>query len=842
MGASFYQKSYALIWRCLLTLCIGLCWPTLSQASHIVGGDIVYKCLGGNQYEIILNVYRDCQNAAPGAIFDNPAKIGVFTQFSNNPMQVLTIPYDPMINDTISNNLTDPCLIITDSVCVHTTTYKTTINLSPITGGYTFVYQRCCRNIIIQNIVDPSNSGTTFSVRLTEQAMLECNNSPDFGSIAPIYICNQKPLIYDHSAVDLDGDSLSYRLCTPFLGGSAQVPQPMTPAGPPFTMVQWVTPFYGVNNMLGGTIQPLAIDSITGTLTAFPENIGTYVVGICVDEYRNGQHLSTVRRDFQYTIQECGEVISSFFSPDAQCEDLVIEFENESAFATDYEWYFDWPNTDLFSDEISPTVVFPDTGLYTVALIAEPGSACADTFFHQVFLQDNSLLPDFAFEIFDCEDNSVVQVQDLTLDTISTPTQWLWEISYNGNFQSSNEQNPTFLVPNPANVTLILTVRNESGCVRFAEQTFQTGNNFPAIFLQDLFEICEGDSVSLNPNYQDIGGYPYFWTPANLLEDPEDPNPTVAPSMTTLYTAQIFGPDSMCYIIHQATVIVNQQPELGFDTEVDCNGLTVRFDNISVDAPSYAWDFGDPGSGAVSTNENPIYTYPNFGDYTVTLSTGNGAACPDTITQVVSLEEQILEADFEFDITDCDNDGVTVQFFNTSINTLNNTEVVNWQIQGHGTFTVENPIIFADATGPIDVLLYIETEQGCIDTLLKTVNIQLIELDLPDDIVRCPDETIELNPGGNPNYTYTWSPAAGLSATDVPNPMASPSETTTYTVTVTQAGFEACSLSQEITVTVPPAIELNTGPDILTCDESAELTGNTATPATFQWTASDGSV
>ena len=30
-------------------------------ATHAEGADITYKCLGGNQYEITLSFYRDCQ-------------------------------------------------------------------------------------------------------------------------------------------------------------------------------------------------------------------------------------------------------------------------------------------------------------------------------------------------------------------------------------------------------------------------------------------------------------------------------------------------------------------------------------------------------------------------------------------------------------------------------------------------------------------------------------------------------------------------------------------------------------------------------------------------------------
>lgn len=55
---------------------------------------------------------------------------------------------------------------------------------------------------------------------------------------------------------------------------------------------------------------------------------------------------------------------------------------------------------------------------------------------------------------------------------------------------------------------------------------------------------------------------------------------------------------------------------------------------------------------------------------------------------------------------------------------------------------------------------------------------------------------------GDPVITYSWSPATGLSAANIPNPVASPTTTTTYTVTVTDGnGFNA---SDDITVNVTP--------------------------------------
>jgi len=139
------------------------CLPFAGQASHIVGGEITYECLGNDSYRISLEVPGD--------------------------------------------------------VCVHTTHYEKVVTLPPIPGGYQFVYQRCCRNQTISNIINPDHAGMTLLTYMSEQSMLDCNSGPDFTFIPPIFICVNKPIVFDHSAVDAEGDSLVYKLCTPYHGG-----------------------------------------------------------------------------------------------------------------------------------------------------------------------------------------------------------------------------------------------------------------------------------------------------------------------------------------------------------------------------------------------------------------------------------------------------------------------------------------------------------------------------------------------------------------------------------------------------------------------------------------------
>lgn len=61
--------------------------------------------------------------------------------------------------------------------------------------------------------------------------------------------------------------------------------------------------------------------------------------------------------------------------------------------------------------------------------------------------------------------------------------------------------------------------------------------------------------------------------------------------------------------------------------------------------------------------------------------------------------------------------------------------------------------------------------------------------------------------GGGGGYTYSWSPAVGLSATNVSNPFANPTVTTPYTVTVTDAN--GCQVTDVVTVTVTPGPVVN---------------------------------
>lgn len=78
------------------------------------------------------------------------------------------------------------------------------------------------------------------------------------------------------------------------------------------------------------------------------------------------------------------------------------------------------------------------------------------------------------------------------------------------------------------------------------------------------------------------------------------------------------------------------------DQQTTCNGLQVQMTNQSTGANSYHWDFGVPGSNADTSNaQNPAFTYPGPGTYTISLIANPGWPCGDTAYSTWSVHDPV---------------------------------------------------------------------------------------------------------------------------------------------------------------------------------------------------------
>lgn len=280
-----------------------------AMGTHLVGGDFSYVHLGGDQYEITLTVYRDCSPAnSNGTYFDDNVAIGMWN--GSGDLSFDDVILVPLLNANVSEVpvvMGNPCGTPPPELCIDRAVYTTVLTLPSNAYGWDLVYQRCCRNPTIVNLDNfggVENAGMTLQVHIPgTDVTTESNSSPEFQELPPVAMCTDLPFVWNHAALDPDGDELVYSLCAPQQGGDAGNATPNPPAAPPYVDVPYLPGFSWDNPM---TADPqLAIDPVTGQLTCTPTASGQYAIGICVDEFRDGVFLSRVVRDFQFNVTLC---------------------------------------------------------------------------------------------------------------------------------------------------------------------------------------------------------------------------------------------------------------------------------------------------------------------------------------------------------------------------------------------------------------------------------------------------------------------------------------------------------------------------------------------------------
>ncbi|MFM7902766.1 MAG: PKD domain-containing protein, partial [Bacteroidota bacterium] len=205
---------------------------------------------------------------------------------------------------------------------------------------------------------------------------------------------------------------------------------------------------------MGGT--PLTIDPATGELTAIPNTLGQFVIGICVSEYRNGQLLSTTMRDYQINVVDCPSlVVAGIISPGVVCGSNTVQMTNNSYGASSYLWNFYDPSVpNSTSTAFSPSWTYPDTGTYVVSLIAFStlDSSCTDTTARLVtFLPE--FITDFTIDTTVC--SYTVSFNDTSNTGAGTINFWDWNFGDNSAHAYTSDPQHTYAGPGTYTVTLI---------------------------------------------------------------------------------------------------------------------------------------------------------------------------------------------------------------------------------------------------------------------------------------------------------------------------------------------------------------------------------------------------
>jgi PKD domain/CHU_C Type IX secretion signal domain len=503
--------------RALLAIFCCLLIFAKAEASHIVGGEVscvfVEDTVAYGQlyhhYRVSVSIYEDCLNGTPQAIAeDNPAYLAVYDG-NGDTIEADSIHAEPTID--VPTNFNNSCVTNIPATCLHKRTFLMNYYLPPNESGYIVAYQRCCRNATVANIRKPANTGATYYCTIPGNFV---NNSAVFKNYPPQIICVNNPLVYDNSATDADGDSLSYELCESNVGGADTDAKPVPPP-PPYGVVQYL-PGYSATDPISA-VPPIQINPTTGLLTGTPVRVGRYLVTVCCSEWRHGVLINTVKREFQFVVTDCSKSVianipqySGYYNTYiVECATYTVNFQNTSTGGFAYHWDFGVPgHPEDTSNAFQPTFTYPDTGTYIVTLTVNPGSTCSDSIWRYV-----KVFPYFRANFSDsghfCP-GSPISFADLTSNTYKPILFWQWNF---GDGDSSMRENPvhSFAEGGVYNVTMI--TENAQYCVDTIYKQILIENFRP--FAGDDTTIVKGSYVYFNAT----GGTQYMWLPGTNLND-----------------------------------------------------------------------------------------------------------------------------------------------------------------------------------------------------------------------------------------------------------------------------------------------------------------------------------
>lgn len=513
----------------MLSCCL---FPVFAAGYHIIGGEIFYKTLGMTEdnsryrYLITLKLYRDADftcGERQGCIdrFENPVTANVF---SSNGSKVLSSVYlyisftRPLI-DTLKN----PCLA-PQAQHLEVAFYTATIELPPIAGGYYVSSQRCCRGEKLSNIYDSEHEGSTYYTVIPGIESRPNNNSAYFDRDTAIVICNAMPFQLDYAAYDEDGDSLTYNLCSALTDGSNANESNSTTPPPYNSTVSYIPPYSGSNPM-GGS--PGISISSKGLITCTPDRPGKYVVTVCVNEYDpvTKQFLGTHSKDILLTVFNCQTKITAIFpSVLNNCTEdpsLHVPITNSSVagFTSTYYWTFG-DGTDTLTD--AKTMFYhqyPDTGVYKVKMVVNPGLACTDSSEGKIFNYPGLTAGFTSTGV--CRGDPIL-FNDTSSYVYGNITSHIWDLGMLDSVVTPGaERAMRYVFPKGDVYTISLTLLTDKQCVKTVSKNIRIYEVNPYAGNDTI--LAKGQQMVM----QGSGGDFYSWSPSDGLSNPNIAQPVL---------------------------------------------------------------------------------------------------------------------------------------------------------------------------------------------------------------------------------------------------------------------------------------------------------------------------
>jgi gliding motility-associated-like protein len=370
---------------------------------------------------------------------------------------------------------------------------------------------------------------------------------------------------------------------------------------------------------------------------------------------------------------------------------------------------------------------------------------------------------------------------------------------------------PGSVVVNPSVATWYVATLNTADCV-IKDSVFVRVDSLPDLTIEAIPAremYCEGEIITLiSPNYDllDFLDIEHQWTPdVGVLSADTLFNLVIQANATTSYIRTSTNHACVASDTIEIIVVPVANITVAPSNPLVCNdGGSIQL-TATADQPIDAWEWS-PGTG-LSCDDCPNPTAAPPGTLTYKVQ-GESMGCPAFATVTVTV---VGDPVYDFpEPTVCE--GGTV-FLNSVVDPFS---TYSWSIQGGAVFSNDPQ---PSVTPTQNTTYCLTISNGACPAITDCIAIEVkVRPDVtvnPQQITLCEWNTpVQLNASSPQTDQFLWSPAASLSCSTCPNPDASPTISTTYTV---QAGSPGCTSSATVTVNVTDAPDYDFPEDTTVC-------------------------
>ncbi|MCZ2223528.1 MAG: PKD domain-containing protein [Chitinophagales bacterium] len=406
------------------------------------------------------------------------------------------------------------------------------------------------------------------------------------------------------------------------------------------------------------------------------------------------------------------------------CYPLKVQFSDASIAnsGNNIQWLWDFGDGN-FSNQQNPQHTYTIAGSFTVSLQVKNSKGCSAQLSYPNYINVPTGVK-ANFNVVAATNCSLpANISFTNTSSGSGLLSYQWDF---GDGTTSSQQTPTHTYNSNGSYTVTLIVTNNNGC----SDTIVKPNivNVGAVNADFSFSgHCVNAPIIFTNTSIPSSAVSYTWYFGDGTTSTQT-NPQNIFQTASTFNVKLVADFGSCKDSITKAIQIFEKPNATF-TNTPNGGcvlpVTVSFNSTGNNITSYFWNFGN---GDTSTQQNPTYTFQQFGSYNVTLITENANGCKDTITKnnaVVIAHPKILNFTEGAPFNGC---APYTSNFSVSVNSTDSVATYEWDF-GDGTpiITGANPQHTYQNIGFYDITVIITTINGCKDTLKKFQTIKLYD-------------------------------------------------------------------------------------------------------------------